>query len=60
MIIEPANIDNPEELMKEVLKWRKTPHGYEDPKPFEDKGGNMVRHLFCGKCGLSKQNSIHI
>lgn len=58
--IEPAEIENQEEVLTKALEWRKTPHEYEIAKPFKDVHGQFLKNLFCGKCGLSEHNSIHI
>lgn len=48
-----------EQLIKETMKWRRTPHVYEQSKPFKAVDGKMYRNLFCNMCGQSENWHIH-
>lgn len=59
MKIEPGELNNEEEFMKEVMRWRGVSHEYVDPKTFKDAEGKNIQTLFCNKCGMSSSWFIH-
>lgn len=59
MKIIPIELENQDKFIKEVLHWRKTKHEFEVPIKLVGKSGIEVRTVFCGKCGMSSNYSIH-
>ena len=57
--IRPEKLDNQEEFLEGVMKWRGKTHRYENPLPFKNSEGRLVQMMFCNKCGLSEGFDIH-